>query len=871
MLIVLLAGCLALGAAGAARAQLPTSEEERLQILTDPDALRKKLEEKKNRPPFEFFRSQVAPFDILPYVKVNHWSTLTFELRANDDNYDGLLQTEAVKLANMPHEVYFRRDGVLIKEQRARKALQFMVPDVETGQVRKLFMVDLLRPGALRADASWQANLSTLPPHQMLVMILSKDSTTKFAAWSRMSATLPGSAERDGGDLEKVRYYRLVLPIGSEGVPLSSHPLTWTTMSHLVWDNYPPDALTPSQQQAMLDWLHWGGQIILCGGAGQSFSVLRDSFLGPYLPGEATGASVPLSEDDLRPLSQSYPPPHYASAVDNQSEPVNVERRGTIRRAMRVYRAPVPIHTGPKRPVYMAVLKPKEGASTIPLGEASPHILAVERRVGRGRITMLAANPNEEAILAWPGIDTLIRRVVLRRPEENLGEWTGPEGAIPNSPARVRLLSQELSWYRITSRDLVVPGVEKTPPKEQTKTPAELAEAATTAANAPMGESDLHEFPAVADWRDTASLPRLSRDLLEEASGITIPSSNFVMRVILAYLLAVVPLNWLICRFVLNKREWTWVVVPIVALAFAIGVERVAAHDMGYDTAADEIGLLELHGDYHRAHLTRLVSLYTNGRSHFTVSYPNDPTALALPLDNGRSIRGEDIAKSWWQSSPVPALLNFTVQPRSLAMFRAEEMLSLSGAVRLAETEGKRQIENGSQLELRDAVLIESTGPGKRQERWLGTIKSGATIEIVPEPAGAIPPLARVDAGPGPDANPFLQALRSTWDDREENQGELRLVAWARDTLPGQVIEPPVDRKRGFTAVLVHLRSGPPPSPDGRRYNLMAAGNKEDPPQVQTIAVEGVASRPATKGARRMPPPPPSTTTVAPAKGAPGK
>ncbi len=333
-----LAGCLALEAAGAARAQLPTSEEERLQILTDPDALRKKLEEKKNRPPFEFFRSQVAPFDILPYVKVNHWSTLTFELRANDDNYEGLLQTEAVKLANMPHEVYFRRAGVLIKEQRARLALQFMVPDVETGQVRKQFMVDLLRRGALRADSTWQANLSTLPPHQMLVMILSKDSTTKFAAWSRMSATLPGSAERDGGDLEKVRYYRLVLPIGTEGVPLSSHPLTWTTMSHLVWDNYPPDSLSVSQQQAMLDWLHWGGQIVLCGGAGQSFAVLRDSFLGPYLPGEATGATVPLSEDDLRPLSQSYPPPHYASAVDNQSEPVNVERRGTMRRAMRVYR-----------------------------------------------------------------------------------------------------------------------------------------------------------------------------------------------------------------------------------------------------------------------------------------------------------------------------------------------------------------------------------------------------------------------------------------------------------------------------------------------------------------------------------------------------
>ena len=78
-----------------------------------------------------------------------------------------------------------------------------------------------------------------------------------------------------------------------------------------------------------------------------------------------------------------------------------------------------------------------------------------------------------------------------------------------------------------------------------------------------------------------------------------------MLRVILAYLIAVIPLNWLICRFVLNRREWTWVVVPLVALAFAIGVERVAARDMGYDTATDEIDLLEIHGDYPRAHLTR--------------------------------------------------------------------------------------------------------------------------------------------------------------------------------------------------------------------------------------------------------------------------
>jgi hypothetical protein len=31
-----------------------------------------------------------------------------------------------------------------------------------------------------------------------------------------------------------------------------------------------------------------------------------------------------------------------------------------------------------------------------------------------------------------------------------------------------------------------------------------------------------------------------------------------------------------------------------------------------------------------------------------------------------------------------------------------------------------------------------------------------------------------------------------------------------------------VDRHRGFTAVVVHLRMGPSPAPDGPRYNFLA-------------------------------------------------
>ena len=335
----------------------------------------------------------------------------------------------------------------------------------------------------------------------------------------------------------------------------------------------------------------------------------------------------------------------------------------------------------------------------------------------------------------------------------------------------------------------------------------------------------------VAEWRDTTSLPRICRDLLEKAAGITVPSSTFVLKVILAYILAVVPLNWLVCRLLLKRREWAWVVVPLLALGFAIGVERVAAYDMGYDSACDEIDVLELQAGYTRAHLTRIASIYTTGRGKYTISYPNDPTALALPFSTERSIGGEDVATSVWQSYPVPMLRGFTVQPRSLSMFRAEQLLSLPGSITLEGGEGEggggRTIVNGTDLELRDAVLVDLPDSKPGREVYLGTIAPSASVALDSVPESAVP--GEIPGHEGPDPAPLLSLLRKASENRPENAGELRLVAWVPRPVGGQVVEPSLDRHRGMTAVLVHLRYGNPPSPASPHYNLMARGTEEKP------------------------------------------
>jgi hypothetical protein len=840
---------IALGPGTRGFGQLTPLQEERLQILSDPEALKSQVEKDRTKAPFEFIRSVVAPFDVLPFVKPNQWATMTLEVKANHGDYEGSLVSFPVPLVGMPQEMVYGREARLLKGQSTKLSLQLLLPRLPK---EKELNFRLMQAGAIRPDELWSASLRFLPPHQMLVVVLARDSANEYAAWNRLPCFLPATIDReDTPALDLQRYYRLVLPLEPERPFLSPHPLAWLTISHFVWDGVPPDAMPVSQQQAMLDWLHWGGQLVLVGGAGPTFSYFRDSFLAPYLPAEPVAESRLLGESDLAPLSQTYPPPLVALSPGAPLPPGTTAAE-SFRQGRLPYQSPVAIRPAPNRPLYVAGLRPKPGTAVIPLGQSSPHVLAVEGRVGRGRITMLAINPNDPALVAWPGLDTLVRRVILRRPEEPVTRPAGFDGYNYFPATRSFLEGPELSWLRISSRDL---GAEA----EQIR--ARSGEAGRESSSGEPGpdrlkmqiaprmdfSSDLEQqvarFLGVAEWRDSAPLPRLCRDLLEQASGISVPSAQFVLKVILAYLIAVVPLNWLVCRYLLDRREWAWVMVPLLALGFAIGVERVAAYDLGYDSAGDEIDLLELYADYPRAHLSRFGSIYTTGRGRYRISFPGDPTALALPLDTGRSIGGEEISTSSWLSYPVPTLEDFTVQPRSLSLFRAEQVVPLRGSISLAELEGTRLLVNQSELTLHNATLIEPIGD-QRRERSLGTIGPGETVELDrPESAQ---PISLQDYD-GPDPRPILELLKTTWGERPEDAGEVRLVAWLPRPLDGPVVEPPLDRRRGMTCVVVHLRFDNPPSPSGPRYDLLAAtGELPSPPfpNVLPSVAETMEARP---------------------------
>ncbi|MDE2509005.1 MAG: hypothetical protein KGM43_17505, partial [Planctomycetota bacterium] len=109
---------------------------------------------------------------------------------------------------------------------------------------------------------------------------------------------------------------------------------------------------------------------------------------------------------------------------------------------------------------------------------------------------------------------------------------------------------------------------------------------------------------------------------------------------------------------------------------------------------------------------------------------------------------------------------------------------------------------------------------------YLGTVGPGEKVAVASRgstPSDIVPDI------PVLDPTELWSLLRKTVEPRPENRGELRLVAWSPRPIGGQTITPEVDRHRGLTLVVAHLRFGPPPSPNALEYNQLALGAPEKP------------------------------------------
>ena len=797
------------GCSGCWKAEDPIAKKKRIA-----EEIKKKKKKKLEEKEFDIKPMVLQPSDDITnrYLKPGHIAAANQLIKSNKINYPAELETaagtkndEAMDVIHTRYKLRFVRAAPLPKGQSKNFGTLTYIPTLEGSNTKTVWLHSRVR-GARGGRELVKGGSPTISmrPYQYYFVVLSTEPDA-YTYLKTLSAFAP--PQSSFGQIERTNLYTILLPKTENRVPIPTTSAAWTSIAYVMWDGLLPDDLTPEQQEAMIDWLHWGGQLIVSGP--ESLDKLRGSFLAKYLPAES-GGSLNLTDESFDELNSSW-------SLKSRNELLS-------------------IRIGEQRPLAGIKLEPIENGHFV---ETTGDLVA-ERRVGYGRIVTTAFPLADSRIKKWGSYDGFVNNCLMRKPRRQFKggeletvnvEYAGLNKFLMMSPSMA-------TTVRYFTRDI--------------GDPANLALMADEDEYSAMGgEYDQYGNPkptmqtykypdsddphfcgyhpgkgtqaSMADWDPKSVVSDTVRASMKEAKGISIPSGDFVIKVLAVYLAVLVPLNWLFFRL-MNRVEWAWIAAPLIAIVGALVVVRLAQLDIGFASSRTEIGILEVQGDYHRAHLTRYTSIYTSLSTTYAAVF-DDRSAIASPIfDDVPDNPNEPLFKRPNYVNPINVQLargsevrmeGFTVQSNSSDMFFSEQMFPLGGKIRMLSTgDGAVEVKNSTKYGIKGAVLVQRTPAGQYAASYLGNLEGGQTSgKIRPKPfadANAIKfaEWEKVDAlktiaveGEINIRRLFHLAIRTL----RLTPGESRLVGFTDVDLPGFDIEPRVSQSHVRTMVLVHL------------------------------------------------------------------
>lgn len=801
-LLLVLPGCGGCGCQPAAKTQAELEKE------LEERARRVELEKERLKPPLDVGPLTSEPYDPRQktsdfYYKPGHWASAMFLAKANHDDINGDLELavldsagQPLGLTGTPYTLSTQRTVALPKKQPKRLESQVYLP-AGVEKARVVPQISARRGGRIYEGPPQSARM---PAHQYYFVVLARWPERYTYLEQIDSCHLPKNL---GLENNEHNLYRVILQQAEKQTTLPAYSLFWTSTAAILWDDAEPDALSSDQKTALLDWLHWGGQLIISGP--DSLGTLKTSFLAPFLPATG-GAARPLEAAELQDLSRHWP----------------------LQEAQR------PVPTFPLKPAHPwqgITLERHPEAGFVPgTGE-----LVAERRVGRGRVVITAFPLNGSDVTGWRGFDAFFNACLLGHPGRTFADnaeggaklcWrSGEEIRDP------RRLSQLRYFTRDTGRKFVAV-------KEPND--ASLAMADEVLAGPPPTD--------VASWCDSNEVARLARGTLKDAARIEIPSPLFVVGIVTVYLIVLVPLNWLIFR-VLDRIEWAWVAAPLIAVACTGLVIRLAQLDIGFARSATELAVVELQGHYARAHVTRYAALYTSLSTEYRF-HADDPGALVLPFPNRLDDSGIRFGRTnlLYRYGEHSDLSGVRVLSNSTGLVHSEQMLDLHGGCALVKNSaGLDELVNDTDLPLRGAGVLRLDEQNHLFTAWFDELAphSHQTLswdfhtqqEMPPEKKGeqetphspwhfyreSRPETAQKQ---GTETNASRTSgtlnVRELLDLAEKDflecptrrPGDVRLIAWTEAAVPGLAVEPAAPQVRRIALVVADLEHGPLPSPD---------------------------------------------------------
>jgi len=672
----------------------------------------------KPKPDFDRIQVRVQPNDpqieeSLRGIKPGHWTSAGLLARANNFDFRGDLAAYSVDSQGNPlfleHTAYrlqTARPAILPKGQRRLLDLVFFVPRGRESSRLAYQMRDARGGREVQRDEEVFTHMAA---YQYYLVVLAREPT-RYGYWKLLDSVRPPWGELV--DKRDESYYRVLLPKITGRVPLPEQPLCWTSVAYIAWDDIDPSSLSAEQQVAMLDWLHWGGVLLVSGP--QTLDLLRGSFLEPYLPATA-GGNRQLTDADFSALNDAWT---------------------------------LPEDKGEKRP--LTTVKPWLGVKLVKHADAQflpgAENLVVERRAGRGRIVATAFSLKQRELLTWKSFDSFVNNCLLRRPPREFSERNlAVESHWFDEPHR-QLDPRLVTNLRYFSRD--------NEPRLADKPRTGLAEDVSQSNNNPRFAQDPFDAndsgedvgtanaaqreSGVGGWSDFNPVSTAARQSLKAAAGITIPKRQFVVWVLGLYLLVIVPLNWGVFRL-LGRVEWAWAAAPVISIVCALCVIRGAEIDIGFARSETELGVIELQPGYSRAHVTRYSALYTSLSTNYDVQF-DDPSALVQPFATEADfelVSGQEHATVTFHRDENVRLSGFPVSSNSTGMIHSEQMLDVGGGLSMQGADGPQpRITNGTKLTLRDVGLVrrrvtEAAESQSRSAERLGFYKDMSTGDYI--------------------------------------------------------------------------------------------------------------------------------------------
>jgi hypothetical protein len=764
---------------------------------------KKKEKEKEEKQDFKISYPVLQPAEpetAIQYAKPGHWATASQKMQANYRDFVGDSRVAVVNAKQVPYPVTntpfvlrANRPVLLTKGRPKSTESTFFVPQTDDPIH---VAVELEERGLGIPLAPLRTQITEMPSYQYHFAVLAKESSRYAYLKSLDSVSVPYGGETEYDEIEKILHYRVAITDVRKSIPLSDNPLTWTSIAYIVWDEIDPQLFSPEQERALVDWIHWGGQLIISGP--DSLDLLKGSFLEDYLPATGAGPRTIAADDP-------------ALAELNDGWMISTKIR-------------------PGKP-----LRPEKPWSAIqldihPTARALPQTgnLLVERQVGRGRIVVTAMQLSERELINWrSGFESLFNACLLRRPRREYRP--GALGPVTLAWADAELQGRRLDARLTTNvrhfaRDLGVDTSYRRVDVPDEYSPNEVFSQYQSPPGAEGG---------IGAWNDFSATASAAREALREAAGVEVPNASFVVLCLAVYLVVLVPLNWLIFQ-TLGRIEWAWIAAPFIAVIGTFVVVNQAQLDIGFVRAQTEIGLLEQQPEHPRAHLSRYTALYTSLSTTYDLEFGNLTTLAApFPAKSGyERISGQGLTGVDFRRYDNVRLAGLPISSNSTGMVHSEQMMTLDGAIRLGTSaaRGGNQVENRTKFALASACVIKRTGQ-KLQGMWIGPMLAGQSAAFSLGTLDATQPAfakdrvdeASLQASQRLNLEPMF---RLALDPKHIDEGETRFVARIDEVLPGETITPAASQVRGATLVVAHLEYAPPPPPQKDRNTRLDV--KED-------------------------------------------